>query len=94
MPKLINRNRAANGRRRGKQPRALSRAQRAARALRALERATTACPYCGSFESALLERGKPRVTHDQDTGASNLTWSERRQCVRCRNQYTIQNADA
>jgi hypothetical protein len=78
MRKLIKRNRDANCKRRGKPRRALSRAQRAARALRVLERATTACPYCGSFENELLKRGK---------------WGEHRQCARCRNRYTIRNAD-
>jgi hypothetical protein len=78
MRKLIKRNRDANCTRRGKPRRALGRAQRAARALRVLERATTACPYCGSFENELLKRGK---------------WGEHRHCARCRNRYTIRNAD-
>lgn len=65
---------------------------RAARALTLAQHATTACPYCGSFESVLLSRSDPcRTRHDAGRGA--LEWRERRSCNRCGNDYDVWNAD-
>ena len=72
---------------------ATARARRAERALQILEHATTACPYCGSFESELLERGKARQTRDTTAGVNKLEWTERRQCAQCHSVYTIRDAN-
>jgi hypothetical protein len=50
---------------------------RAKYALALLEQATTACPYCGSFESRLLGRGITRPTRN---GKNAPVWDER-QCA-------------
>lgn len=72
---------------------ATARARRAEHALQILEQATTACPYCGSFESRLLKRGKARQTRDHASGVNKLEWTERRQCAQCHSVYAIRDAD-